>query len=792
MVKSPSVFALAVLAVLLALLTLGCNNGVPQAAEHLPPTPTPIGRWPLPSPLPTDATSPVGSGSATGVFRTPTPLAVALQPATPEGLSASLIVSGEPGATESGPVGPDGRMYVSWGVTNAGPDDATQPFSVDLLVDGVPVERWVAATGLAAGGVESVLDWEGLPLRVHLTPGDHELQLVVDSTGYVQPLHAPGNSVAVTFEWPEMSNGNDAPALAPGRLPNLAPYLPEGWQDAIRLREVPQSPAGAFDGAAPSMQVAYRNGGLSSIGHSFLVYVYLDGILVTKFNQNGLIADEAVVTPAWSELLDVAHVSPGRHTLTLELDPTGLVEEANETDNVVSLDFTWSGPAIATSPDQQTPGAGAASLTAYRPTGWYGPLVISSVLGETAQPGLAYMNAQTYVSWAMRNQGSQPLEGPYTVELLISGHLVRTWEREGLPAGALDVLVDEPVPAAFAPGVHRVDLRVRVADGTLIAVAQDHAHWHTGFVPPPDEEALNDDELRRRIAALENIRSSTAPLTHSAQMRHGLEDVVDMVYRALYDRSLAEEFLSIDILTEDEFGAWVNAECSDVAPNLSASVRDFYLERCVAAKGFIGYYSDWRGAPRIVVRGDKTPMAVLNVIAHELGHFRQAIANPSLNDQPNLDIVALREAQAYAHQVVFFRTLESLTGLDLLLYPRLTGYENFVQMRLGDLRSRADTSEHARGQLALWMAILSDPGLRPQRTVLLNNLATPAQTAREIFDYLVEISPGQARVYVPRVLRNISAYAGSIEALATARLVPSLPYWNEGAPGLREVGLLLP
>ena len=53
-------------------------------------------------------------------------------------------------------------MYVSWAVTNGGPEDAGLPFSVDLLVDGVPVERWSAAMGLAAGEVQTVRDWENV------------------------------------------------------------------------------------------------------------------------------------------------------------------------------------------------------------------------------------------------------------------------------------------------------------------------------------------------------------------------------------------------------------------------------------------------------------------------------------------------------------------------------------------------------------------------------------------------------------------------------------------------------
>ena len=786
MVKSKSAFALAALAVLLTLLPSACDGGTVQVSPLLPPTPTAIAPLPSPSPIPFDTATPV----PTGTPRVQRSLAqVSLHPATPEGWAASIIVSGQPNATESGPIGADGRMYVSWAVTNTGSEDANLPFSVDLLVDGVPVERWLAAMGLEIGEVQIVRDWADLPVRANLAPGLHELQLVVDSTGYVQPLDTPGNAVSVTFEWPELPNGTQQP-IAPERLPNLTPYLPEGWRESINVQGVPRSPEAAMT-ATPSMQIAYRNSGLSSISRFFLVYVYLDGVLVAKFNQHGLIADEAVVSPPWMHLLDTVYVAPGSHTLTLELDPTDLVEEADETDNIVSFPINWAGPAIAGPADPQGPEATDPLIEAYAPSGWSGPLVVSSYLGDASRPSAAYLNSQAYVSWAMENSGAA-VESPYTVELLVSGAVVHTWERRGLEAGAIDVLVDEPIPAAFAQGIHNVELRVRASDGTVTSVARRPTNWRTGFAPPRGGELLDDAERRSRLAALEGVRSSSAPLSESRRMRQDVIDIVDLVYQTLYNRSLAEEALGISILTDEEFGAWVDAECNDVAPNLSRSIRDVYLARCAEAKGFVGYYSDWRGASRIVIRSDRTPMEVLSTIAHELGHFQQARANSSLNDQVNLDVIALREAQAYAHQVVFFRTLESLAGLDLLLYPRLSGYENFIQMRVGDLRARAETSEHARGRLVLWLAVLSDPQLRQERTALLNNRAMPAQTARAVFDYLVDFSPTEARIYVNRIMGNVSAQIGAIESLVSARLIPGLPYWNEGSPELREVGLLLP
>ena len=790
MVKSKSALALAALAVFIVMLPMGCDITTAAPPMPLPPTPTAVAPLPSPSPLLVDASTPVGNGSANGIFPSPIPFAVSLRPTKPEGWASSLIVSGQPEATESGPIGPDGQMYVSWAVTNGGPDDASVPFSVDLLVDGVPVERW-ASFGLTSGEVQTVRDWENLPLRAHLSPGSHTLELVVDSTGYLQPLDMQGNSVSVTFEWPDLPNGNGATTIAPERLPNLTPYLPEGWQDAVRLEGVPASISAAVNGADPALQIAYRNGGLSSISRFFLVYVYLDGVLVTKFNQHGLIADEAVVSPPWHELLNTIHVTPGRHTLTLALDPTGLVTEADETDNVVSVDFTWAGPAIAQPAPAQTAIAGQPAVTGYTLSGWSGSLVVSSYLGETSQASNAYLNSQAYANWAVRNAGAAVTD-PYTIELLISGEVVHTWEREGLDAGAIDIVVDEPIPAAFAPGIHSVELRMRTSDGEETPLARRPTNWRTGFAPPRGGAPLDDTERRSRLAALEGIRSSTALLSSSDEMRQDVIDLVDMVYQSIYNRSLEEEALGISIITDEEFTAWVDAECNDVAPNLSGSARDIYLQRCAMAKGFAGYYSEWRGASRIVVRSDRTPMDVVSIIAHELGHFLQARANTSLNDQPDINVVALREAQAYAHQSVFFRTLESLAGLDLLLYPRLSGYENFVQMRVGNLRSSAETSEHARGQLVLWLAILSDPELRRQRTVLLNNLAIPADTAREVFDYLVDFSPGEARLYVTRILGNASAQIGAIESLVSARLITGLPYWNEGSPELRDIGLLLP
>ena len=65
-------------------------------------------------------------------------------------------------------------------------------------------------------------------------------------------------------------------------------------------------------------------------------------------------------------------------------------------------------------------------------------------------------------------------------------------------------------------------------------------------------------------------------------------------------------------------------------------------------------------------------------------------------------------------------------------------------------------------------------------------------TASAYFDYLVDFTPSEARLYVTKLMEDISVQFGAIEAIALARLVPGLPYWTEGSPSLREIGLLMP
>lgn len=712
-----------------------------------------------------------------------------LRPMIPEGWRSPLIIANRPDALESKDPGEDEPVYISWAMNNNGQAAATS-FFVDLYLDGVPVERW-SAQELARGDSRIVQGWSDLLVRARLTPGRHELRVMVDSTNLVPESDERDNSHTITFEWPE-GMASTRPPTAPSRLPNLAPFTPPGWSSPIRIAEA--------DGSdALTVEVAYRNEGLSSIGQLVQVYLYVDGVLAAKFRERDLIAGEGVLTPAWSGLTQVIPISPGPHTFTLTTDPTDLILETDEGDNTFSVDMVWE----ATRAPSETASSGAndrpAGYTTLTPPGWDGPIVVTADRGRLNSTDPLPTSGPVYVHWAMRNPGRQDLDEPYTVELSLDGRVIGRWNRLSLEAGAVDFVMDWPLPASVSPGPgpHRMALMVRQHGSTgvdLYPLGQRTFDW-SARTSASTLTRYTDNDIRASLRRLEGLLSSSAA-TLGTQSPTAVEDViavVDAVYYSLYGVSMADEPLDVHVLSDESYTLWGNIQCQDVRETISAEVRPSFEASCARLQGFSGFTAQWRGQHHIVAHSERPPVQVLATLAHELGHFRQAVTNPDLDrEAPSHAYRSFREAQAYAYQVFFFRTLESLTAQDLLVYPQLHGYESYVDQHLESWVSTMGRSEHSLGRLVLWMALLTDPELRRARTVLLDNRYLTAEAALEVFEYLVSFSADEVEGYVARLLQGVQTQLPAVQAVATSRLISGLPYWNEGSPYLREVGLLLP
>jgi hypothetical protein len=67
------------------------------------------------------------------------------------------------------------------------------------------------------------------------------------------------------------------------------------------------------------------------------------------------------------------------------------------------------------------------NLAPYTPTGWSGPLVVSTQAGNTTTASTITTADNVYIDWAFINQGNAAITTPFQTELLLDGTQVQTW-----------------------------------------------------------------------------------------------------------------------------------------------------------------------------------------------------------------------------------------------------------------------------------------------------------------------------------------------------------------------------
>jgi hypothetical protein len=198
---------------------------------------------------------------------------------------------------------------------------------------------------------------------------------------------------------------------------DLAPTTPSGWSGPIVISTVTGTNT---DGSPVGNQTAYvdvaiKNQGTVAAG-AFTVALMIDGGTNKTWSVSSLAAGTA-----WTQTDYSITLTPGSHTLTLVADSTSAVNESDETNNQSSKTMTWSSP-------------GQPDLVPVTPSGWSGPIVVSTVTG-TNTDGSPVGNQPVYVDLAVKNQGTAPA-GPFYVALQVNGVTNQTFNVSGLAAGA--------------------------------------------------------------------------------------------------------------------------------------------------------------------------------------------------------------------------------------------------------------------------------------------------------------------------------------------------------------------
>lgn len=703
--------------------------------------------------------------------------------------------------------------YLSWAIDNPTQIDVDELFYVDVLLDGIVLDRWIS-NGLMSDRSGAFTDWERLESLANVEPGEHTLTLVVDSTNLVSETDESDNTFQtkmVILAAPEAAIVDQTSSST--RLPDLAPFAPPGWPAPII--------ASAYSGAELQgplsvnvlsyIRYALVNQGLASTPENVHTQLYFDGVLVSKEFWSGAIVDNQVIRSEWGGLSDIVRVTPGEHTLKFLVDPHNLIAESDETNNTYEVTLRWDSgevpplPLTAPTPipDLPEPPTLPNLVPGWR-FGWDGALIVANQ-PNTFKNDQLVVGETVYIDIVVMNESSVDIVDPYQVQLYFDDQLVNTLDvSDGTPAGSVqwwpdwEGLTDE---VDLTEGIHVLKMEIDRANIVEELDESDNIlvrefEWFREFLPPDPPASYSEDDLN---ALLINLRT----LVDSDERVIGSEDgslagqvmgVADAGYYLLTGRRIIDENVDISLLSHQGFIDWLDDSCARDYVVKDQSQYAAIRAECERAKSqFLGFTTVRRGEVFIVVDGERSAADVIDTLSHELGHMRQKLVHPEQSEADvSLYVRGILEAEAQQFQRTFWLALEERTGLSLLSYPDYPGFHSVIDQNFEFKIRRLGSDEHSLGYMIQWLAVLDDPLLSDLRVQLLFDKALNRESSARLFEYLLALPHEEIPAYVDARIRSLGSFIENIRTIAKARLLPESHPDFEGAAELRTVGLLTP
>jgi hypothetical protein len=686
-----------------------------------------------------------------------------------------------------------------------------QGFFVDLYFDGSFIQRFPSQRPLPSRSIVAWDDWTFLTEFVRLTPGEHTLKVVADATGLVAEIDESDNVVEQTIVW--RGEPQPTPVSSP-RGPNLQPYTPDGWEGpliATSYARATESGPLSVD-AVSYIRYALANRGLSSIPGRVLVDLYLDDTLLVRESWTQILADGTVDREPWSLLHETIRLEPGRHVLRVILDPTDLIAETDESDNVFTKEFTWDEGGVpsrtvvaAATPQPVAPDVlTLPNLVPGWLWQWDGPIVVSSESGTHVDSQMTTLSA-VFLDIVVFNESIVDAAVPFDLDLYFDDVKVNTFQMPGdTPAKVFRIREDWDGllrSVQVSSGTHTLRLVVDPGDTVREADEADNVYektveWRDFEEPPKPPVTYTVSQLNAMLSGLQTLLDTREPLRREGGHDHSAAAlrVIGAGYYLITGRSLTDENVDILLLPREEYLAWIDDSYRERFAVSDETHYEWLLRGRERDKNISVAKKERRfGKVIIAVDASRQVADVLNSLAHEVGHMLQDIENPAQTEAgDSLELSAVREAQAQQFERAFWLVVEEFTGKRYLRYPAYPGFETFIDARLTSLLQDMPNSEHALGRLLQWLAVLDDPDLARLKAELFATGRLSAKSSLALFDYLVRMPPEAAQEYVPARFESLSGDLAAIAGLAKSRLEAGLPAGAEGSADLREPALLAP
>jgi Bacterial Ig-like domain (group 3)/SdrD B-like domain/Domain of unknown function (DUF4214)/Putative Ig domain/CARDB len=324
-----------------------------------------------------------------------------LTPYTPSGWSGPLVVTTQIGTTtDASVITTSDTVYIDWAIINQGTAATNATFHTELLLDGQQVATWATNPPLGAGDTTTVTDYS----LGQLAAGQHTVEIIANYLNEVTESDPNNNTSSYTF------------TVTGQALPDLAPFTPLDWSGPLVVttqRGSTTTASSITSNNAVYIDWAFINQGTAATAATFHTELLLDGQQITTWYTSPPLD---VNWYTYIENYDLGPLTAGQHTITVVANYLDEVPESNTTNNTETYTFTVAAPL----PD----------LAPYTPSGWSGPLVISTQAGLPVTAGTITTADTVYVNWAFSNQGTAPTTVTFHTELLLDGNQVTAWETD--------------------------------------------------------------------------------------------------------------------------------------------------------------------------------------------------------------------------------------------------------------------------------------------------------------------------------------------------------------------------
>jgi subtilase family serine protease len=391
-----------------------------------------------------------------------------LAPYTPSGWSGPLVVSTQSGnRTTASSIADTDTVYVDWAFINQGSVAINNAFGVELLLDGTQVKTWSAGVPLNPNTYTYVTDYS----LGQLAAGTHTVTVVADYQNTVTESNEANNTSTYTF------------TVTQPELPDLAPYTPLAWSGPLVVSTLSGSTTTATTISTTNdvyIDWAFINRGNAAINTAYQFELLLDGTAVQTWSG------PVPLNPSFYTYINdysLGQLAAGSHTVTVIADDLNQVTESDKSNNTETYTFSVTQTAL---PD----------LAPYTPSGWSGPLVVSTQAGDTSTAFTITTADSVYIDWAFINQGSVAINNAFGVELLLDGTQVHTW-----PAGV-------PLNPNFYTYITGYSLGQLAAGSHTVTVVADYLNQVT-------ESNKNNNSISDTFTVTQPALPDLAPYTPS-------------------------------------------------------------------------------------------------------------------------------------------------------------------------------------------------------------------------------------------------------------------------------------